>query len=194
MQRVENICSRPERFGADEYLRNSQEDPAQQGWFVLWTHSNCEMSVHKQLTAKGYNLFLAMTDKWSSGSARKYKVRVPMFSSYVFINHAIDKYDYLDICNTKGVVTILGPRWDRLAQIPEPEIEMIRLAASNAASCAPYPYLKNGDKVRITRGALENLEGILVKTEAHKGLLVVSVDLLKRSVAVEVDCRHVVPA
>jgi len=194
MNRAANICYRGESIAAAEICRTEQDVPAQLGWYVLWTHSNCEMSVHEQLSAKGYNLFLAMIDKRSNGQARNHLYRVPMFSGYVFIHHAIDKYDYLNICKTKGVVSILGPRWDRLAQIPEREIETIRLAASSPQACVPYPYLKSGDRVRITRGALENIEGILVKTEADKGLLVITVDLLRRSVAVEVDCRHVVPA
>lgn len=194
MNKAVDIFSRREAVAAAGYQQRGEEGHSELGWYVLWTHSNCEMSVHEQLTSKGYSLFVATIDKWSNGSVKKHKYRVPMFSGYVFIHHAIDKYDYLDICKTKGVVRILGARWDRLARIPEEEIEMIRLASSNGASCIPYPYLKKGDKVRITRGALENLEGILVESAEEKGLLVVSIDLLRRSVAIEVDCRHVVPA
>ena len=58
----------------------------------------------------------------------------------------------------------------------------------------PYPYLKEGQRVRITAGPMADVEGILVRTRANKGLLVLSVDLVSRSVAVEVDCTLAVPA
>lgn len=58
----------------------------------------------------------------------------------------------------------------------------------------PHPYLREGQRVRITRGPLAGVEGILVHSKPHKGLLVFSIELLQRSVAVEVDCTLVVAA
>ena len=57
----------------------------------------------------------------------------------------------------------------------------------------PHPYLREGQRVRITDGALTGLEGILVRSRPQRGLLVLTVELLRRSVAVEVDCAAVVP-
>jgi transcription antitermination factor NusG len=57
----------------------------------------------------------------------------------------------------------------------------------------PHPYLKSGQRVRITDGPLEDVEGLLLRRNANKGVLVLSVDLLQRSVTVEVDCTRVVP-
>jgi transcription antitermination factor NusG len=58
----------------------------------------------------------------------------------------------------------------------------------------PYPYLQKGQRVRIIDGPLANVEGILIRTKPNSGRLVLSIDLLKQSVAVDVDCTRVVPA
>ena len=166
------------------------------GWHVLWTRSNSERLVKEQLVAKDYEVFLPMNDQWSMRSARARKQpvrRVPMFKGYLFLRHRIDRRAFLDISNTKGLVHILGTRWDRLAQVPDEELESIKRAAESHEPLLPYPYLKAGSRVRIIRGTLTNTQGILVRTELAKGLLVISVDLLQRSVAVRVSCADVAP-
>ncbi len=69
----------------------------------------------------------------------------------------------------------------------------IRTLLRARAAVLPHAYLRDGQRVRITRGPLANVEGILVRQKPHHGVLVLSVDLLQRSVAVEVDCTCVVP-
>jgi transcription antitermination factor NusG len=166
------------------------------GWHVLWTRSNSEKLVKEQLVAKDYEVFLPMNDQWSlSGTrARKQPIRrVPMFKGYLFLRHRIDRTAFLDISNTKGLVHILGSRWDRLAQVPDEELASIKRAEESREPLLPYPYLKVGSRVRIIRGTLTNAQGILVRTELAKGLLVISVGLLQRSVAVKVRCADVAP-
>ncbi|MEX0902969.1 MAG: transcription termination/antitermination NusG family protein [Pseudohongiellaceae bacterium] len=172
------------------------EPEAVTGWHVLWTRSNYERIVLEELWAKGYEGFLPMINQWSRGKSKKGRriCRVPMFKGYLFLRHAIDKTAYIDICKTDGLVSILGSRWDKLARIPDAEIENIKFAVRSQLPVLPYPYLEKGDKVRIASGSLGNAEGILVKSEPSKGLFVISVNLLRRSVAVEVDCSNVIPA
>lgn len=167
---------------------------AKLGWHVLWTRSNFERIVAEELTAKGYEAFLPMVEQWSKDGKGQHTCLIPMFRGYLFLHHAVDKHDYIDICKTKGLVSILGARWDRLAYVPDSEIESIRLAVESRLPATPYPFLEEGDRVRLTRGSLAGAEGILVKNESDKGLFVISVNLLRRSVAVEVDCTNVVPA
>lgn len=162
-------------------------------WHVLWTRSNCERLVRDQLQTKGYDVFLPMLDQWLMDRGQKRVTNVPMFRSYVFINHAIDKYDYIDISRTKGVVRILGPRWDNLAVVSNTEIEAVRRTVTSNLPVTPFHYLARGDRVRITNGPLAGTEGIYVASDPIRGLFVVSVDLLQRSVAVEIDCTHVEP-
>jgi transcription antitermination factor NusG len=91
------------------------------------------------------------------------------------------------------LVRILGERWDRLEPIPTVEIDGIQRVVDTDLTVLPHPYLQEGQRVRITDGALAGLEGILVRSRPQRGLLVLTVDLLRRSVAVEVDCTAVVP-
>jgi transcriptional antiterminator NusG len=163
-------------------------------WHALWTRSHCEQLVHDQLAAKGFDLFLPEIDQWSRRGGLRHLIRVPMFSGYVFLNTAMDKASYLEVVKARGLVQVLGERWDRLTTIPDEEIDAIRRIVDARVPALPYPYLREGQRVRITRGPLADVEGILVRTKLNRGLLVVSVDLLRRSVAAHVDCTWVVPA
>jgi transcription antitermination factor NusG len=111
-----------------------------------------------------------------------------MFKGYLFLRHAMDKASYLEIYKARGLVRILGERWDQLAVVPDSDIEAIQKLLHSGHPILPYPYLRQGQRVRITRGPLADVEGVIVRVSPTKGLLVVSVDLLQRSVAVHLDC------
>jgi transcription antitermination factor NusG len=85
-------------------------------------------------------------------------------------------------------VHILGQRWDRLSSIPNGEIEAIQRILQVRLPVLPHPYLQKGQRVRIMQGPLSGTEGIFVQSKPKKGLVVLSVELLQRSVAIEVDC------
>lgn len=162
-------------------------------WFAIWTHSHCEQLVHDQLASRGFRVFLPKTSEWSRrGGARRLLSR-PMFTGYLFVNHAIDKRSYIEIVGTRGLVRILGERWDRLAPIPDEEIDAIQQLASSDFASKPYPFLREGQRARITEGPLAGLEGLFVRSRRNRRLLVLSVELLHRSVAVEVDDTAVEP-
>ena len=92
------------------------------------------------------------------------------------------------------LVGILGERWDALAVVPDREVEAIQRVARSRVPVMAHPHLREGQRVRVTCGPLADVEGILARQEPHRGVLVLSVELLRRSVAVEVDCTWVVPA
>ncbi len=163
-------------------------------WHALWTRSHCEQLVYDQLAAKGFDLFLPTIDQWSRRGGLRHLIRVPMFPGYVFLHGAMDKASYVEVLKARGLVRVLGERWDRLATVPDAEIDAIRRIVGARVPTLPYVFLREGQRVRITRGPLADLEGILVRTKPNRGLLVVSVDLLQRSVAVQVDCTSVTPA
>jgi transcriptional antiterminator NusG len=162
--------------------------PTSDGWHVLWTHSNCESLVHDQLAPHGFQLFLPTIESWFRRGAVRRLERVPLFRGYLFLRHAIDKESYLTICKVRGLVRILGERWDRLSIMRDSEIETIKQIIGTGRRLLPYPYLRQGQRVRIKRGPFMGVEGIFVRANSKKGLLVVSVDLLQRSVAVHLDC------
>jgi transcription termination/antitermination protein NusG len=167
---------------------------ASPAWHALWTRSNCEQSVHDQLATKGFDLFLPMIDRWSLRGGLRHLIRIPMFPGYVFLRGVVDKTSYVEVVKARGLVRVLGERWDRLATVPGAELEAIRRIVDARVPALPYAYLREGQRVRITRGPLEDVEGILVRTKPNRGLLVVSIDLLQRSVAAHVDCTWVVAA
>jgi transcription antitermination factor NusG len=162
-------------------------------WYALWTHSHCEQLVCDQLLGHGFDAYLPMMKTWSRRAGKQRLIPVPMFPGYLFVRHAIDKNSYVDILKTRGVVRILGERWDRLAPIADAEIESLQRVLCTDVAVLPHPYLQEGQRVRIAHGPLAGLEGLLVRSRPNKGLLVLSVDLLHQSVAVEVDCTAVVP-
>lgn len=175
----------------EEEDRTSHGDPK---WHALWTRSHCEQLVHDQLGAKHFEVFLPKINIWSRRGGLRCLTQIPLFPGYLFIRHAIDKQSYNDVCKTRGLVRILGERWDRLASIPEKEIEGIKRVLDSSLHAMPHAYVREGQRVRISRGPLKDIEGMLLRIKPEKGLFVVSVDLLQRSVAVEIDCTLVVAA
>lgn len=166
------------------------EEAAGPCWHALWTNSNCEQIVHDQLVAKGFDPFLPTLDVWARRGGLRRRARVPMFRGYLFLRQAMDKSSYIEICRTRGLARVLGERWDRLDIVPDSEIETIRRLLDAEIPILPYPYLREGRRVRITDGPLADTEGIVVRVNPKKGMLVVSVHLLRRSVAVHLDCTQ----
>ena len=173
-----------------EALAEIVADSVTPRWRVLWTHSNCEQLVYDQLAPKGFDLFLPTVEAWSRRGGVRRLARIPMFGGYLFLRHAMDKASYLEVYKARGLVRILGERWDRLDAVPDAEIEAIQRLVHSGCPILPYPYLREGQRVRITRGPLADVEGIVVRVSPKKGLLVVSVNLLRRSIAVHLDCTQ----
>jgi transcriptional antiterminator NusG len=166
---------------------------AEAQWFVLWTRSHCEQLVHDQLLTKGFQPFLPTVEIWSRRAGARRRVRVPMFSGYLFLHDVLDKYRDVEVRKARGLVSILGEGWDRRAVVPSRDVEAIRRVVNAKVRVRPHPYLKKGQRVRITRGPMADVEGVLLRINDHKGVVVLSVDLLQRSVAVEIDCTATVP-
>ncbi len=175
-------------------IGHTQGELREPRWHVLWVRSHFEQQVHDQLATKGFQLFLPRIDTWARRNGTRYRTSVPMFPGYLFFHHAMDSKSYIELRNARGLVKILGESWDRLAVVPENEIMAIQKIHNAGLPVRPHPYLREGQRVRLTDGLLAGSEGILLRTKPNKGLLVVSVNLLQRSVAVEVDCTLVVPA
>jgi transcription antitermination factor NusG len=186
------IAQSSSRLASTERNRPMAAVPA--CWYALWTHSHCEQRVHDQLVQAGFRAFLPTIDLWSRRRGVRHVVRTPMFPGYLFLHHAMDKIALINVSKVRGVVQVLGERWDRLITIPDEEIEAIELVATAHQRLLPYPYLKEGQRARIIGGPLAGLEGILVEAKPHLGLLVLSVHLLQRSVAVAIDATAVEPA
>src|SRR5688500_11404433 len=173
---------------AHEWQHRAQSRPtAREAWYAVWLRSHYEQIVTQQLSAKGFQTFLPQVRSWSrrSGSARA--IRMPMFPGYVFVREALDKGRYLDLLKVPGVVRVLEDGWSRLTPVNDEEIEAIQQIASADVMAFPHAHLQRGQRVRVLDGPLAGLEGIFAHDEPSKGRLVVSVNMLGRSIAVEMN-------
>jgi len=157
------------------------------GWWALYTRHQYEKAVAEMLSAKGFEVFLPLF-----GSIRRWKDRtklltLPLFPSYVFVRGKLDRR--LQIVTTPGVHMILSCG-EKLAVIPEAEIQAIRMSMGGMNQVEPHPFLKCGQRVRVKQGPLGGVEGILIRKK-NMYRLVLSVEMLAQSVAVEIDAADV---
>ena len=108
-----------------------------------------------------------------------------MFGCYAFVSISQSTEERLKVLRTPGVLAFVGSE-GRGTPIPEEQIESLRTAVSQRLPCSPYPFISAGRRVRIRGGSLEGVEGILVHQDEDQNL-VVSVELLQRSVAIRVE-------
>jgi transcription antitermination factor NusG len=139
------------------------------------------------LTQKGFDVFLPLYKAVHRWKDRDKNLVLPLFPCYLFVKGGIQRR--LDILATRGVCSFVGVN-GHAAEIPASEIDAIRRVQESSARIEPYPYLSVGDRVRVLAGAFEGLEGILVRTKSEYRL-VLSVELLGKSAAVEVDASVV---
>jgi transcription antitermination factor NusG len=161
-------------------------NPARQ-WYAVRVRSNYEANVGAVLDQKGVEKFLPTYRSRRKWSDRVKTLDLPLFPGYLFCRIPLDERNL--VLTTGGVVDIVGV--GRIpAPISEEEIEAVRTVVQAHAHAEPWPFLQIGQKVKIKGGALSGLEGILVRVK-NSWRLVISVTLLERSVAVEVDAAYV---
>lgn len=158
-------------------------------WWALYTRHQHEKVVAEMLTAKGFEVFLPAYDSIRRWKDRRKVLSLPLFPCYVFVRGRLD--GRLQVVTTPGVHMLLS-RGEQIAVIPEEEIGAIRRAVEGSFRVEPHPFLKIGERVRVTRGSLTGVEGILVRKK-NLYRLVLSVDMLAQSVGVEVDASDVEP-
>jgi len=156
-------------------------------WFALHTRYQHEKSVAEQLAMKGFQTFLPTyltTRQWKD---RKKQLCLPLFPGYLFVEDAAGRK--LQVVNTPGVCSIISVAGVP-AVIASEEIASIRRAVESIYAVEPHPFLNDGDTVRVKSGPLAGIEGILArKKDACR--LVISVQMLGRSAAVEIDASEI---
>ena len=157
-------------------------------WWAIYTRHQHEKSVAEILEAKGCEVFLPLYDEIRRWKDRKMKVSLPLFPCYVFMRS--EPARRLHVVTTPGVHEIVR-RGDQFAEMAGDEIQALQRAMQGPYRLEPHPFLKCGEWVRVTRGALQGVEGILVRKK-NLCRLVLSVNLLARAAAVEVDAADVV--
>jgi len=172
-----------------ESRSNSVQQVAGLPWFALQVRCRYERNVASHLDGKGYEWFLPTYKARRRWSDRMKAAVLPLFPGYLFCR--FNPLDRLPILKTPGMISIVGT-----AKIPtavdEAEIKALQTLVLSGLPREPWPYLQVGQRVRIEHGSLSGLEGIMLR---HKGQdrLVLSVSLLRRSTAVEIDGTWVSP-
>lgn len=161
-------------------------------WFALHTRARHEKRVADRLLEQGLSTYLPLVKETHRWSDRKKIVELPLFGCYVFAKFApTSSQDRLKICRTDGVLQILGMRGEAVP-IPEQQIDAVRVLVNEQMPYSMHPFLKIGERVRVRGGAMDGVEGILVARNGDR-TLVVSVDVIQRSLAVRIEGYNVEP-
>jgi transcriptional antiterminator NusG len=155
-------------------------------WYAVYTKSRFEQKVFQALNDKSIPAFLPRIETLSRRQDRKKKIWLPLFPGYVFFRSPWDLKLYWEVLKTDGVVKALTMGGEP-AQVPEVEIQSVKIVVESLLPLSPHPFIREGDRVIIEGGPLKGAQGIFISREGKSGKFVVGVDLLNRAVAVEIE-------
>ena len=158
-------------------------------WFAVYTTSRHEKAIAEHFAMREIESFLPLYGahrQWKNGC--RMNLQLPLFPNYIFAR--IAALERIRVLEVPGVLSLVGTA-GKPVPLPHAEIEALR-SSLPFIKCEPHPYLVIGERVRIRSGSLEGMEGVLLR---KKGLLrvVLSLDLIMKSVAVEVEAESVEP-
>src|SRR5579864_3751158 len=175
----------PSTFLSEEPKVNPEP---QMFWYAAYTSSRHEKTVAEHLRQRDVECFLPLYEtvrRWNNG---RHRVHLPLFPSYVFVHMGLrDKLRVLQVPGLSQLVTFQGAP----AALPEAEIETLRSALTAGIPAQPYRYLSVGSQVEICCGPLQGMKGILLRHQAQFRV-VLSVEMIMRSIVVEVEASDVV--
>jgi transcription antitermination factor NusG len=158
-------------------------------WYALYTCPRHEKRVAEQIRQRRISCFLPLYRSVRRWKDRRKELELALFPGYVFVRFALrDKLRVLELPGAVRLVTFNG----QPAALPEAEIELLRRGMAGRVGMAPHPHLQVGRRVRLRSGPMAGLEGIL-RRRKERLRLVVSIEMLMRAVAVEVDEADVEP-
>ena len=154
-------------------------------WYALHTRSHFEQKVYDGLMGKSIEAFFPRVQVMSRRKDRRKKILVPMIPGYVFVNTDLEPEEYHRLIRTVGVVRIVGFK-GRPVPAREEEISSLMILDGTDRTVQNRSFMKRGDRVRIMEGPLTGLSGFYVSHKGKSDKVVVSVELLRRSLAVEI--------
>ena len=152
-------------------------------WYAIRTRSRHEKVAVRELDAQGVQVFLPLMSSMRQWSDRRTPVEMPLFPGYVFVHLALQ--NRLRVLQVPGVACLVGFA-GRPAAVPEEEFAKIRSFLQQGLRAQPHPYLQTGRRVRVHSGPLRGVEGIVLRRK-NGCRLVISLDLIQRSMAVDID-------
>jgi transcription antitermination factor NusG len=158
-------------------------------WYAVQTCANHEKRVLQQLGQRTVEAYLPQYESVRRWKDRRVRLELPLFPGYVFVHLALR--DRLRVLQTPSVVRLVG-FGGQPAALPDQEIEALRQGLTHEMRIEPHKYLKVGQRVRVKTGPLQGLQGILVRKK-NVSRFVISLDLIMRSVAAEIDVAELEP-
>jgi transcription antitermination factor NusG len=163
------------------------EQDLNHNWFAVCTRHQHEKTAARILEYKEFEVFLPLYKARHRWKDRIKEVSLPLFPGYLFVREGFKRW--LAILTTPGVSSIVSCG-GQPAAIPFSEIEGVKRVVESTLRVEPHPFLKSGDWVRVKDGPIAGVEGILLRKK-NIARLVLSVEMLGKSAAVEVDAIHV---
>ncbi len=185
MSKIDDIELEPKEAG--------QWAPSSEEWYALYVQVNHEKEIVKRLEQKEINCFLPLMETWSKRLDRRKRIQLPLFPGYVFVHVLLDNYMNLNIVKTRGALNLLRNSEGPLS-IPSYQIENLQTMLKSTQPLKLHPYLKEGDWVHVARGPIAGCIGILKRLDPKRGRLILSVDIIRKSVSVELDLEDVEPS
>jgi transcription antitermination factor NusG len=170
-------------------LQPDQQVEAPHSWYAAHVFSRHEKQVARQLEERRVDCFLPVYRSVRRWKDRRKELDLVLFPGYVFVH--LDLKDRLRVLQVPGVARFVSFN-GRPAPLPDAEIDALISGLATGVRAEPHPYLKVGHRVRVKYGPLAGMQGILVRRK-DKFRIVLSIDLIMRSVAVEVDEADVEP-
>ncbi|MEW6601998.1 MAG: UpxY family transcription antiterminator [Nitrospirota bacterium] len=159
-------------------------------WYAVHVRSRHEFAVADRLALKEIETFLPQVERVRKWKDRKKLISFPLFPGYIFVHTTRESQNLLRVLKVAGVVRIISTFPGEPDPIPEDQILSLRKLVDNKGELDPYPYLSEGQRVRIAKGPFQGIEGILVE-KLDKHILVLSVDVLRQGVALTIDAGDV---
>jgi transcription antitermination factor NusG len=158
-------------------------------WYAVSVRPRHEKVVTRHLERQGLNYFLPVYRSVRRWKDRRKELDMALFPGYVFVN--LNLRDRLGVLQAPGVVQFVTFQ-GQPAAVPESEIRALESSLSPGLWPQPHPYLRQGKKVRVKNGPLVDAEGIMIRRK-EGSRLVLSIDLIMRSVMLEIDEADVEP-
>jgi transcription antitermination factor NusG len=157
--------------------------PVQPCWYALYTYARHEKRVAEQMERRRVACFLPLYRSVRRWKDRRKELDLALFPGYVFVYMSLaNKVRALEVPGVVNFVSFNG----QPTALPAEEIEVLRNRLSADARIEPHPYLRAGRRVRVRSGPFQGFEGIVVRRK-DRCRLVFSLDLIQRSLAIELD-------
>jgi transcription termination/antitermination protein NusG len=154
-------------------------------WYAVRTRSRHEKAGAEMLSNLNIQHYLPLTLELRQWSDRRQRIEVPLFSGYLFVRISMLNSTRLQVLKVPGIVAFVGNQGGPLP-IPDIQIASVQTVLQAGVECSVDPLLKQGDRVRVTKGALAGIEGTLIRANSTDRLLI-SIEMIHQSLSINIS-------